>query len=63
MRFAYEGDNQILFGGFVQKYLGVAGRSNLGAALRGDLGYQAVYLALAEDFEMRVRLVQRDDGA
>ena len=62
VRFADEGDNDISLCSFVQKHFGVAGCNNLVAAVRGELGYQAVYLALAEDFEMRVRLVQKDDG-
>ena len=63
VRFADEGDDQVPVGGFVQEHLRVAGRDDLGAAVRGDLGYQAVCLALAEDFEMRVGFVQQDDRA
>ena len=49
VRFTDEGDDQIPFGGFVQKHLRMARRDTLIAAVRSDLGYQSINLALARD--------------
>ena len=59
VRLADEGDDHIPAGGFVEERFGVARRDYLAAVSRRRIRYHLVYLALAQDFKMGVRLVQQ----
>ena len=63
VRHADEGHHHVAAGGLVEQHLGVAGGDDLTAAFARHLGEQAVDLALAENLQVRVRLVQQQHRA
>ena len=63
MRPADEGHDHVLTRRLVQQHLGVTGSDDLTAGLARDIGEQAVYLTLAENLEMRVGLVEEQNGS
>ena len=60
VRPADEGNDQIAIRGLVEEHLGVARGDDLGAVLIGYAGHHLVDLALAEDLEVGVGLVQEE---
>ena len=63
VRMADKGHDHVAARGLVEQHLGVTGGDDLTAALARHFGEQTVDLALAENLQVRVRLVQQQNGA
>jgi len=58
----YEGDDDIPICCFIEDYLRMARGDELRALLIRGLGQELVDLALAQNLEMRIRLIEEQDG-
>jgi len=63
VRLSHERDHDVTVGGFVQQDLGVAGHQYLAPFLRRGVGEDLVGLALAQNLEVGVGLVEKHGGA
>ena len=63
VRLADKGHDHVAARGLVEQHLGVTGGDDLTAAFARHFSEQTVDLALAENLQVRVRLVQQQNGA
>ncbi len=63
MRLSHERDHDVSVGGFVQQDLGVAGHQDLAPFLRRGVGEDLVGLALAQNLEVGIGLIEKHRGA